>query len=360
MAILRSRNRPAPTAGRQHADEDLHEAHPDEPPGPPDGGRRLTAAAMLSACGGVKTTSTGGEGKYPTGNIQMSVGASPGGSTDLITRAIAEGLGKELGVSVPVVNKPGANGALNAKELQSAKPDGYKIAVQNASLFTITPLAVSAAEAVKVDDFDLITGISQDDYVLAAPAGSGYKTIADLKKSGKNIKYGTTGVGTGAQLASALTFKVAGIPSTDVPFDGGAPAMTALLGKSGRRGHLPDRRGHRERQGRQARPAGRLLGRADQVPAGRADRQGAGLRRRRVAVPVPDGAEGDAGRREDQAGRRGEEDLRHRRVQEVQRGELPHADRGRARRGRARSSTRRTTKYKAQIDQYGIQLGAKK
>ena len=188
------------------------------------------ASVLLAGCGGVKTTSTGGKGDYPTGNIQMSVGASPGGSTDLITRAIAEGIGKELGVSVPVVNKPGANGALNAKELQSAKADGYKIAVQNASLFTITPLAVSANEAVKLDDFDLLGGISQDDYVLIAPVGSGYKSIADLKKSGKNIKYGTTGVGTGAQLASALTFKQAAIPATDVPFDGGAPALTALLG----------------------------------------------------------------------------------------------------------------------------------
>lgn len=190
----------------------------------------VTASAVLAACGGVKTTSTGGDGDFPTGNIQMSVGASPGGSTDLITRALAEGFAKELGVSVPVVNKPGANGALNAKELQSATPDGYKIAVQNASLFTITPLAVSANEAVKLDDFDLIGGISQDDYVLLAPVASGYKSIADLKKSGKNIKYGTTGVGTGAQLASALTFTQAAIPSTDVPFDGGAPALTALLG----------------------------------------------------------------------------------------------------------------------------------
>ncbi|MET7283157.1 tripartite tricarboxylate transporter substrate binding protein [Kribbella sp. NPDC005582] len=186
--------------------------------------------ALLAGCGGVKTTATGGDGDYPTGNIQMTVGAAPGGSTDLITRAIAEGVGKELGVPVPVVNKPGANGALNAKELQSAKPDGYKIAVQNASLFTITPLAVSANEAVKLDDFDLIGGISQDDYVLLAPASSTVKSIADLKKSGKNIKYGTTGVGTGAQLASALAFKQAGIPATDVPFDGGAPALTALLG----------------------------------------------------------------------------------------------------------------------------------
>jgi tripartite-type tricarboxylate transporter receptor subunit TctC len=70
----------------------------------------VSASVLLSGCGGVKTTSTGGNGDYPTGNIQMSVGASPGGSTDLITRAIAEGVGKELGVSVPVVNKPGANG----------------------------------------------------------------------------------------------------------------------------------------------------------------------------------------------------------------------------------------------------------
>ncbi|PZG20094.1 tripartite tricarboxylate transporter substrate binding protein [Nonomuraea aridisoli] len=190
-----------------------------------------TAAITLTACGGVKTTSSGGgDGEYPTGNIEFSVGASAGGSTDLITRALAQGIGKELGVSTPVINKPGANGALNAKELQAAKPDGYKIAVQNASLFTITPLTVTPEEATKIEDFDVITGISRDDYVMATSAQSGYKSIDDLKKSGKTIRYGTTGVGTGAQLASALTFKSAGIESTAVPFDGGAPALTALLG----------------------------------------------------------------------------------------------------------------------------------
>ena len=183
----------------------------------------------LTACGNVAGGSTDSS-KFPSGPISVTVGQAAGGSTDLIARAVAEGASKTLGTPMPVVNKPGANGALNAKELQSAKADGYKIAVQNASLFTITPLAVSANEVVKLDDFDLLGGISQDDYVLIAPVGSGHKTIADLKKAGKNIKYGTTGVGTGAQLASALTFKQAGIPATDVPFDGGAPALTALLG----------------------------------------------------------------------------------------------------------------------------------
>ncbi|MFC4007342.1 Bug family tripartite tricarboxylate transporter substrate binding protein [Nonomuraea purpurea] len=190
-----------------------------------------TAAIALTACGGVKTTSSGGgEGKYPTGNIEFSVGASAGGSTDLITRALAQGMSKELGVSAPVLNKPGANGALNAKELQAAKPDGYKIALQNASLFTITPLTVSEAEATKIDSFDVITGVSRDDYVMATSTASGYKNIKDMGKAGKAIRYGTTGVGTGAQLASALTFKTAGIEATAVPFDGGAPALTALLG----------------------------------------------------------------------------------------------------------------------------------
>ncbi|WP_052424227.1 tripartite tricarboxylate transporter substrate binding protein [Nonomuraea candida] len=189
------------------------------------------AAIALTACGGVKTTSSGGgDGDYPSGNIEFSVGASAGGSSDLITRALAQGISKELGVSTPVLNKPGANGALAAKELQSAKPDGYKIAVQNASLFTITPLTVSPAEATKIDSFDVITGVSRDDYVMATNPKSGFTSIEDLKKAGKTIRYGTTGVGTGAQLASALTFGAADIKSTAVPFDGGAPNLTALLG----------------------------------------------------------------------------------------------------------------------------------
>jgi len=204
--------------------------------------RRLTAtgasiaalALALSACSGVKTGSGGGNGDggsdYPTKTIEMTVGASAGGSSDLISRAMSKGMGQDLGVAMPVVNKPGANGALVAKELQKAKPDGYSIAIQNASLFAITPLAVSPAEAVKADDFDIVYGISRDDYVMVTNPKTGWKSIDDLKASGKTIRYGTTGVGTGAQLNSALTFASAGVKATAVPFDGGAPNLTALLG----------------------------------------------------------------------------------------------------------------------------------
>lgn len=191
-------------------------------------------ALALSACGGVKTASGGGDASggsgYPTKSIEMTVGASAGGSSDLISRAMSKGMGQTLGVAMPVVNKPGANGALVAKALQSAAPDGYSISIQNASLFAITPLAVSESEAVKADDFDIVYGVSRDDYVLATNPKTGWKTIADMKAAGKTIRYGTTGVGTGAQLNSALTFATAGIKATAVPFDGGAPNLTALLG----------------------------------------------------------------------------------------------------------------------------------
>jgi tripartite-type tricarboxylate transporter receptor subunit TctC len=160
----------------------------------------------------------------------MYVGASPGGSSDLISRAMSKGLSDKLGASFPVINREGANGALAAAEVGKAKPDGSVIAIQNASLFTITPLAVSPAEVTKIDDFDVVYGVSRDDYVLVTSPASGYKTLADIEKSPRVVRYGTTGVGTGAQLAAALLFKSTDVASQPVPFDGGAPALAAVLG----------------------------------------------------------------------------------------------------------------------------------
>lgn len=198
-------------------------------------GAGLALVLGLTACGNV--TNSGSEAdssadgsEYPNGPITLMVGASAGGSTDLIGRAIAEHAGEELGAAMPVVNKPGANTALATQEVISAEPDGQTLGVLNASLFTITPLAVGEEEAVSLDDLEIIAGVSQDDYVLVSNAESGLKTMEDLTGAEKQFNFATTGVGTGSQLAQALLFKQAGIEGTDVPFDGGAPAMTALLG----------------------------------------------------------------------------------------------------------------------------------
>src|SRR3954451_4849471 len=190
------------------------------------------AALVLTACGGVQTStgSGSGSGNYPSGTVEMYVGASPGGSSDLISRAVSKGLSDNLKASFPVINREGANGALAAAQVAKAKPDGSTIAIQNASLFAITPLAVSPDEVTKIDDFDVVYGVSRDDYVLVTSPASGYKSLADMEKSPRVVRYGTTGVGTGAQLAAALLFKTTDVASQAVPFDGGAPALTALLG----------------------------------------------------------------------------------------------------------------------------------
>jgi tripartite-type tricarboxylate transporter receptor subunit TctC len=196
--------------------------------------RAATAAAaalVLAGCGGVETTTGGGGGgDYPTGSVEMYVGASAGGSSDLISRAMSKGLSDALGESFPVINREGANGALAAAEVSSAKPDGSTIAIQNASLFAITPVAVGEDQATSIDDFDVVYGVSRDDYVLVTTPESGYKSLEDLKGATQKVSYGTTGVGTGSQLAQALLFNEFGVDATDVPFDGGAPTLTALLG----------------------------------------------------------------------------------------------------------------------------------
>jgi tripartite-type tricarboxylate transporter receptor subunit TctC len=202
-------------------------------------GNRLAATGVglaltlsLAACGG---NLGGGESPttaedYPSAPITMLVGQDPGGSTDLIGRALAEQVSDQLGVAVPVENKPGANGALAAQELSGAAPDGQTIMVMVGSLIYITPLAVSADEAVDLADYEVVTGISQDDYVMVANPTTGFRSVADMVAAGRPITFGTTGVGTGSQLSSELLFKQAGITATAVPFDGGAPTLTAVLG----------------------------------------------------------------------------------------------------------------------------------
>ncbi|MBB4905359.1 tripartite tricarboxylate transporter substrate binding protein [Actinophytocola algeriensis] len=188
-------------------------------------------ALALTGCGSNLGGGSGDGSGFPGGDpVTIYVGQDPGGSTDLIARALADTVSDDLGVAVTVENKPGANGALAAKELAGKEPNGHTLMVYNGSLAYITPLAVPADEALDIADYEIVTGISQDDYVLVSAPSSGLKTVEDLKKAGKAIKYGTTGVGTGSQLSQALLFAQTGIEATAVPFDGGSPTLTAVLG----------------------------------------------------------------------------------------------------------------------------------
>jgi tripartite-type tricarboxylate transporter receptor subunit TctC len=192
----------------------------------------LALAGTLSACSGVQNgAASGGSGdEYPSGPVEIVVGSSAGGSTDLLARKMAEVLEGPLGETVTVLDQPGANGAVAAGELMNRPPDGQRLMLTSGSLMTITPHFVSAEEALSVDDLQLVTGVGREDYVLVANASSGITSIADIAGAGRPITYATAGVGTGGQLSQRLLFDKLGVQGTDVPFEGGAPAVTALLG----------------------------------------------------------------------------------------------------------------------------------
>jgi len=195
-------------------------------------GVALATALAVAGCGGNldQGDENGSAGTFPAGPITMLVGQDAGGSTDLVGRALAEQASAHLGVPIIVQNRPGANGALAAKELAGAKPDGQTIMVFVGSLAYITPLAVADNEAVDINDYEIVTGISQDDYVLVASPKTGFTTVRDIVGAKRPVTFGTTGVGTGSQLCQELLFAATGVRATAVPFDGGAPTLTAVLG----------------------------------------------------------------------------------------------------------------------------------
>ncbi|MDZ5077176.1 tripartite tricarboxylate transporter substrate binding protein [Nesterenkonia sp. HG001] len=192
----------------------------------------LTAAGLalsLSACGGV-TDGTDDTDGFPDGPITLTVGQDAGGSTDLIARAVANGSQDSLGVAMPVENQPGANGAIATQQVADQSPDGYDLVLLNASLITITSLIAAEDEEVDLDELDVLMGLSRDDYVMVAHADTGYETLEDVAADSGDVSYGTAGIGTGSQLAQLLLFGEADIEGNEVPFDGGGPALTALMG----------------------------------------------------------------------------------------------------------------------------------
>ncbi|MEV7649041.1 tripartite tricarboxylate transporter substrate binding protein [Arthrobacter sp. NPDC089319] len=194
------------------------------------GSAGVAVLLATTACGGVQGTNASAE--YPTKAIEFIVPLAPGGSTDTLSRALAKSLSEEMGQPVAVINKPGAGATVGLKELKNANPDGYTVGLIPTSTLAVRPLSIKDSDPIAVGDFSVIKGLTTEDVVLYTYAGSEYKTgedVAGLK--GKNVKYASSGPGTVTGTAQALFFQAVGAEATGVPFDGGAPAKTAVLGK---------------------------------------------------------------------------------------------------------------------------------
>ncbi len=166
--------------------------------------------------------------------VTLLVPFPPGGSTDMIARTLGPKLQEKLGGTYIVENKPGAGGTLGAGLAKRAAPDGYTLFVSSLGPFVIGPHLLKNVGYDPLKDFDYITVAVQAPNVLAVPAHSPYKKLADmmadLKARPDKVTFASAGNGTSDHLTAELFWQETGTKGVHVPYKGGAPAMTDLLG----------------------------------------------------------------------------------------------------------------------------------
>ena len=188
-------------------------------------------AAALPAVSGVARAQT-----YPSRPVRIIVGFAAGGATDIQARLMGQWLSERLGQQFIIENRAGASGNIGTEAVAKAAPDGYTL------LQIVTPHAINAALYSNLN-FDFIRDIApvicaaRLAYVVvvhpSVPAKTIPEFIAYAKANPGKINYGSAGPGTPQNIACELFKMMAGVDLVHVPYRGGAPAVTDLVG-----GHL--------------------------------------------------------------------------------------------------------------------------
>jgi tripartite-type tricarboxylate transporter receptor subunit TctC len=169
--------------------------------------------------------------EFPTKEVQIIIPWAAGGATDLIFRALAATTGKYLGKAVIVVNRPGGAGAVGYTEAAQAKPDGYTL-VSAITPLTILPHQVKTAYTYK--NFEPIINVVSDPGMFLVRSDAPWKSLKEFldyaKKNPDMITVGNSGAGGGVHLIALAFEKTAGVKFNHIPFAGGGPSVTALLG----------------------------------------------------------------------------------------------------------------------------------
>ena len=171
---------------------------------------------------------------WPDKPITLVVPFPPGGSTDLIARTLSGKMGEKLGgATVVVENKAGATGTIGATYIARAPADGHTLFVSSLGPFVIAPhLFKVQYDALK--DLDPITVVVQAPNVLVVPAASERKSVAEViahqKANPGKMSFASSGNGSSDHLTAELFWQQTGTSGVHVPYKGGGPVMSDLLG----------------------------------------------------------------------------------------------------------------------------------
>lgn len=171
---------------------------------------------------------------FPSRPLTMYVGYPPGGTADRTARVLAQMMGRELKQSVVVQNKSGAEQEIAANAVFQAPADGYSI-LAVAEVDFLSKVSLDKNLKFKLADFTSVCGTATTPYVGAVVrADSRWKTIddlvAELKAKPNSLSWGTAGEDTGHYWTMEMFQREAGVKVLHIPYRGGGPAITALLG----------------------------------------------------------------------------------------------------------------------------------
>ncbi|MEA9599012.1 tripartite tricarboxylate transporter substrate binding protein [Polynucleobacter sp. AP-Sanab-80-C2] len=170
---------------------------------------------------------------YPDKPIKMMIGYAPGSSTDIVGRMIANDLSLALKQPIIVENRGGAAGSLAADAVAKSSSDGYTI------LFAQNGLAINVAANPKLPfngqkDLLPVVGVAATPHILIVNNNSPAKTVADLigmlKADPGKLSFGSSGIGNSDHMAGELFLATTGLQAIHIPYKGGSPAATDLVG----------------------------------------------------------------------------------------------------------------------------------
>ena len=191
----------------------------------------ISIAALLSSSAAAMAADD-----YPNKPVKLILPAAAGGPTDVPARIASQILQPQLGQPVVIENRPGAGGALGARVVATAAPDGYTLLVANTSVLAVIPAVSASAGYDPVKNFVPIVRMTESFQILVVNADSPWKTLKafvdDCKANPSKINYAHTGAGGLPHLVGELFMLRSGCKMTGVPYRSGGESVTAVLSKA--------------------------------------------------------------------------------------------------------------------------------